>query len=272
MPHPYSTFKTLSIALAFTAASGFQCALAVESDAKPNPWAFNLSLYTWLPGANGNFSAGPLSKSVDINFIDIVGKLSNFPMAFNGRLEAHYERFGFFLDGNYMDMDFKPRFDGGISKGLSSQLGIMDYGATYRLFGPTAAELGTSRDGKARSNVLEAYVGGRTIWLDNQIQYGYSASASGSRSFTAPLLGGRIMVNFSPDWFGMVDGNFGGFGTGNVSFTGGLLGMAGYRTSLFGLPTSIEAGYKALRVNAGKGNLEANATLNGPFIGLTGYW
>ena len=80
------------------------------------------------------------------------------------------------------------------------------------------------------------------------------------------------MVNFSPDWFGMVDGNFGGFGAGNVSFTGGLLGMAGYRTSLFGLPTSIEAGYKALRVNAGKGNLEANATLNGPFIGLTGYW
>ncbi len=155
---------------------------------------------------------------------------------------------------------------------MSTNLSIMDYGAMYRLFGPVAAELGTQRDGKMRSNVLELYVGGRTIWLDNQIQYGYSGSVSGSKSVTAPVVGGRIIVGFTPEWFAMMDANFGGFGADNVSFTGGLLGAVGYRTTLFGLPTSVEAGYKALRVNISKTVVETNVTLNGPFIGLTGYW
>jgi hypothetical protein len=60
----------------------------------------------WLPGVNGKFSAGPFDKSVDASFIDIAGKLRNFPLAFMGRFEAHYERLGFYLDGNYMDLDF----------------------------------------------------------------------------------------------------------------------------------------------------------------------
>jgi hypothetical protein len=44
-----------------------------------------------------------------------------------GRLEAHYERYGFYLDGNYMNLELKPRFDR-ISQGINSELGIMDYG------------------------------------------------------------------------------------------------------------------------------------------------
>ena len=60
-------------------------------------------------------------------------------MAFNGHFEAHYERLGFYLDGNYMGMDFKPHFDK-VSKGSSMELGIMDYGVSYRLFGSPASE------------------------------------------------------------------------------------------------------------------------------------
>jgi len=54
---------------------------------------------------------------------------------------------------------------------------------------------------------------------------------------------------------------------------GSIMGVLGYKTSFFGVPASVEAGYKALRYNVGQGGLvSANATLNGPFIGLTGYW
>ena len=108
----------------------------------------------WFPGLNGDFSAGPLSESVDLSFIDIAGKLRSFPAAFNGHLEAHYERLGFYLDGNYLGLDFEPRFDGGIAKGLSTELGVMDYGVSYRLFGSTASERVAHWEEKSPSNIL----------------------------------------------------------------------------------------------------------------------
>jgi hypothetical protein len=42
--------------------------------------------------------------------------MRNFPMAFNGRFEAHYDRLGFYLDGNYFGMDFRPARDQGTAK------------------------------------------------------------------------------------------------------------------------------------------------------------
>jgi len=32
----------------------------------------------WFPGLNGDFSAGPLSQSVDLSFIDIAGSCAVF--------------------------------------------------------------------------------------------------------------------------------------------------------------------------------------------------
>ena len=267
------TLKALALATALATASGVHGAVAAKTDPAPiqNPWSFNLSLYTWLPGVSGDFSVGPYSKSVDASFIDIAGKLRNFPMAFNGHLEAHYEKLGFFLDGNYMSMNFKPRFDR-VSSGLSMELGVMDYGVMYRVFGPSASERVDNWSNKSNSNLLEIYAGGRSIWLGNQIDLIRGISVSGSKSFTAPIIGGKVMVEFSPHWFVLVDGNVGGFGVNNVSFTGGALGMVGYRTNFFGVPSSVEAGYKVLRVNVDKGVVGADVTLNGPFVGLTGYW
>lgn len=82
-----------------------------------------------------------------------------------------------------------------------------------------------------------------------------------------------MIVDFTPQLFMLMDGNVGGFGAQSVTFTGGILGLIGYRLSDFGLPVSIEAGYKALRYNLDRGGpLQTNATLNGPFLGFTGYW
>lgn len=265
-------FKPFALAAALAMTSSVHGAETAEGDAVQNPWAFNLTLYMWFPGVNGNFSAGPLDKSVDASFIDIAGKLRSFPMAFNGHFEAHYERLGLYLDGNYMGMDFEPRFDHGISKGLSTKLGIMDYGVTYRLFGSPASEIAAHWEEKSRSNILDIYAGGRTIWLGNQIDFEGISSASTSASFTAPVVGGRIVAEFLPKWFVLLDGNVGGFGVDNVSFTGSALGAIGYRTTLFGVPSSVEAGYKALKVDVDKGRVAADVTMNGPFIGLTGYW
>jgi len=48
---------------------------------------------------------------------------------------------------------------------------------------------------------------------------------------TSPILDGRMTVDFTPEIFVLADGNVGGFGVQNVSFTGGIQGLIGYRSS-----------------------------------------
>jgi hypothetical protein len=245
-----------------------------ESACETSPWSFNLTAYAWLPGVTGNYSAGPLSKSVDANFVDIAGKLSSVPLAFMGRLEAHYERFGLYVDGNYMDLDFKDKTGprGLASVGLSTQLGLMDYGVMYRLFGPSPADH-SNWSGKAHSNRLDVYVAGRTLWLTNTLDPKRLGQRSNSATVTAPLIGGRFGIDINPDWFVMADGNLGGFGADNVSFTGALQGLVGYRFLMGDVPGSVELGYRALRISTQPNSrLQTNTTLNGPFAGLTAYW
>lgn len=265
-------FKSLVLASIVAATSDVLAAKSGEGDGIQDPWAFNLTMYMWFPGIDGNFSARQFDDSFSLSFIDIADKMSSFPMAFNGHFETHYERLGFYLDGNYMGMDFEPRFDR-ISKGSSMELGVMDYGVSYRLFGSTASEAIAHWDEKSRSNILDIYAGGRSIWLGNEIEYKGVGSASGSSSFSVPVIGGRVAAEFLPKWFLLLSGTVGGFGVDNVNFTGSVIGAVGYRTSLFGVPSSVEAGYKALNVDVNRsGVVSADVTLNGPFVGLTGYW
>lgn len=241
-----------------------------------SPWGFNLTAYLWTSGIKGNLSAGPFSRSINSSFIDINNKSRRFPLGFMGRLEGNYERFGLFLDGNYMDIALKPIL-ANIGSGIDSSVGIMDYGAKYRIFGAIAADTPAYK-GKRRPNMLELYVAGRTLWLDNSTTLtspftGQRLNLSVSHTFTSPVLGGRFMVDFTPEIFMLVDANGGGFGVDSVDFTGSVAGLVGYRFMDFDIPLSIQAGYKAVRYDVDKGGpIQTSATLNGPFLGLTGYW
>jgi hypothetical protein len=267
----------LAALLFAAAAQGAEPApIPVGAQAKASPWGFNLSSYLWLPGINGSVSAGQHSGSVDVSFIDIFNKSSRVPLGFMGRFEAHYDRFAFFVDGDYMNIQLKPVADR-ISDGIHSEMGIMDYGLMYRVFGATASEM-KGYVGKKRPNVLDVYAGARTLWLGNSIDisgpFGFiGRSPSSSKSFTSPIIGGRVVVDFTPSWFMLADANIGGFGAQSVDFTGGILGMVGYRTTFFDYPAAVEIGYKAIRYKVDRdGPTATSATLNGPFVGLTGQW
>ena len=100
--------KPLALAVSLATASGVHGAETNEADAVQDPWAFNLSTYLWLPSVYGDFSAGPFNKSSDPSFINIMQKQRNFSRTFDGHFEAHYERLGFYLDGN--NFDFRNTF------------------------------------------------------------------------------------------------------------------------------------------------------------------
>jgi len=257
-------------------------ARSVDQTADPSapttnsPWGFNLTAYLWTSGIKGNLTAGHFNRSIDSSFIDINNKSRRFPLGFMGRLEGHYDRFGIFLDGNYMDIAMKPIL-GNVGSGIDSAVGILDYGAKYRIFGAIAADTPAYK-GQRRPNMLEVYVAGRTLWLDNSTSLtapftGRRANVSVSHAFTSPILGGRFMVDFTPEIFMLVDANGGGFGVGSVDFTGGVAGLVGYRLMDLDIPLSLQAGYKVVRYDVDKGGpIQTSATLNGPFLGLTGYW
>jgi hypothetical protein len=266
-------FAMLAVA-AVNSAIGAESAAATTAPpipAEADPWAFNLNLYTWLPGVDGKFSVGPLNRSVDKTFIDIVDASHSFPLGFMGRFEARYERFGLYLDGVWFDLDFKrktgPR--GFASVGLETEMGILDYGVMYRVSGPPDL---ANWNGTSGPNRLDLYAGARTIWLDNTLTPQRLRSVSASKTLTSPVIGGRVFVDFGRDWFVKIDGNIGGFGADNVDFTGGILGSLGYRTTLFDAPTAFELGYKALRIEVSDKAVATRATLNGPFLGVTAFW
>jgi hypothetical protein len=281
-----SKFSSHPMALAFLAAAMFAATVVRSDETSQTPtsdkpagtshWGFNLTTYLWLPGIDGSFTAGQRTGSVDVNFIDIVGKSRRVPLGFMGRFEAHYDRFAFYLDGDYFNLRLNPAF-GRVSEGVSSELGLMDYGLMYRIFGVKASET-SAYQGRKRPNRLDVYVGARTLWLDNSVAFSgpgglVQFSPSSSHSFTSPIVGGRIAFDLTPNWYVLADGNFGGFGVQSVDFTGGIMGEIGYRTTLFDIPISAEAGYKAVRYRVDRnGPTATNATLNGPFIGLTGNW
>ncbi|MBS1212423.1 MAG: hypothetical protein H6R26_1039 [Proteobacteria bacterium] len=239
----------------------------------------NLTLYAWPAGINRPFTAGPVHASVDESFAGVADKSRRCPLGFEGRFEAHYDRLGFYLEGDYMDLDLKPKFDR-ISKGLKSGLGLMDYGVAYWLLGPAAAEIPAVLEQKRNANALEVYAGGRILWLENSIDLktpfgnplGGPRSFSSDKSFTSPVVGARFGINFTPKWFALVDGNVRGFGARDVEYTGAVTGVVDYRMSLFGFPTPLEVGCKARRYNIDNKTIKTNATLNGPLVGLTGYW
>jgi hypothetical protein len=273
------------LALAFLAAALFPASvysaetpktLDLDRPVGTSPWGFNLTTYLWLPGIDGSITAGQRTGSADVNFIDIVNKSRRVPLGFMGHFEVHYERFAFYMDGNYINLRLNPAF-GRISEGINTELGLMDYGLMYRIFGAKASEI-RNYQGKKRPNMLDVYLGARTLWLDNSVSLSgplglIQLSASTSHSFTSPLLGSRIAFDLTPNWYVMTDFSFGGFGVQSVDFTGSILGEVGYRTTAFDIPISLEAGYKAVHYQVDRdGPTATRATLNGPFIGLTGYW
>jgi hypothetical protein len=132
------------------------------------------------------------------SFINIMEQQRNFPMAFSGRLVSHYERFGFYLDGTYFGLDFEPKHEKGISKGLEMRFGAMDYGVSYRVLGDTAAKRLNRQD---KSYSFDVYAGGRTFWLGNRATFSDVGSVSMDASVSMPVIGGRINADLTPKWF-----------------------------------------------------------------------
>jgi hypothetical protein len=117
--------------------------------------------------------------------------------------------------------------------------------------------------GTVRSQVT---VGGLPI-LDEA----YPFSLEPATDLVDPILGGRVLLWPAERIHLALWGDFGGFGAG-TDFTWQLKGLAGYSFCMFGLDSSVIAGYRSLHVEQefeeGSEKVETEFTLHGPVVGL----
>jgi hypothetical protein len=233
-------------------------------------WSFDLGLYAWLPSVNASVTAGPLRASSNESVTDIWNATNGIPLIGMGRFEARYDRFGFLFDINYFYLDFKNERIANAETGVTSQMGLLDYALTYRVFGEPKGNIPVWTQ-KTQAPRVDVYAGGRTLWLKSRIEQP-SMSESVTETLTAPIVGARAIVDITPRWDFLIDGNLGGFGIDDVKFTGGAMGLLGYRFTLASIPTSFMFGYKLLYYNVDAGALKATTTLHGPVTGLVFSW
>lgn len=199
-------------------------AAAAEEPAAADDWAFEAGLYLWAPvSVEGTSTLGPVSAPVDLDLSDVLDLLE---FVGSGRIEAWRGRFGFALEGYYVDLGSE------VSRPLTDidvdiQQGIIDLTAGYR-FG--AADFSANGGSIGRDQVaFDLLAGGRYNYLKQKIKITPGPNPGGSESWIEPLIGGRVVYGLSEDWALIGRADASGFSVGDGSdLTWNLWGMADY--------------------------------------------
>ncbi len=208
-----------------------------------SPWRFEFAPYFWLMGVEGDIGARGTTVNVGESFLDIVDA-SDTIVALSARFEAGYRRFGVFLDGFYADITIENQTgpEGLADVDVEFKQTILDFGAMYRV-----GDWEPSGDAaQNRLNItLDAYAGGRYSDLDIDIRPAVEPPRSGSKSWVDPIVGAKLVLPFAEQWHAAVNGDIGGFGVAS-DFTWSATALVGFDFHVFGLPSSVLAGYRAV--------------------------
>jgi hypothetical protein len=249
------------VAMAATlAAVGPAVAQQMEIATPPGDrWTVSVAPYLWIASMDGHASVGDIKADVDVPFSDILKDLSGGLM-----LAADVERgrFGIGVNGLFArvssdtdvgDVEIDTTSDTG-------QLAILPY---YRL---VEWQYGTSSSGRPLRLVVAPEAGFRFTYLRTELEVRGGRTVDSSESWVDPLIGSRIGLELADDWALIGEANLGGFGVG-ADFTWNAQAYVGYRFSLFGRPTTLLVGYRALYQDYHHNNFEWDVTMHGPVIG-----
>ena len=167
----------------------------------------------------------------------------------------HYRDVGLFLDGDQLSTEGisgSPLFSGTEIK-------------TDIAYGTTALSYRLPRLGKLNTELL---AGARIWYAANEIEFKPGAApgftADNSRTWADPLVGALLRYDLTRHWFGVVQGDVGGFGAGS-KLSWSVFGGVGYRFTNW---CSATVGYRYFHVDYDKENFLTNANVQGPLLGL----
>jgi len=233
------------------------------SHAAADDWRFQFNSWIWLMGVEGDVGVRGTKVAVDADFGDILDA-SDSLLAFSGRLEVGYKRFGAFVDGIYADIGADDRSGpaGLANIDVTMELGVVDFGLMYRLFDlPTDTGLNTT---------VDVYSGARYIALDVELDPAMLASISRDRDWFDPIVGAKLRLPLTQRLHLELWGDIGGFGV-ESDFTWSATGVLGFNFELFKLPMTIYGGYRAMGwdYSTGSGTTKNiwDVILHGPVLG-----
>lgn len=234
------THQTLALAaLVLLAGAAPASAQSTEPTDTGDRWVVRIAPYLWATSLDGNAEVGRIKADVDVSFSDILKDLS-----LGGMLLADVQkgRFGVAVNGVFARVSPDNEV-GPIEIDTTSdtvQIGVAPY---YRVVDWTYR---TSSSGKPLKLVVEPEAGFRFTYLRVELEVrGIGRSVDESESWVDPLIGSRFGIDLSDHWNLTAEADVGGFGVGS-DFAWNAQAFLGYRTSLFGVPTTLAAGYRAL--------------------------
>jgi hypothetical protein len=256
---------------------------------------FTTGLYMWLTGMSGDLMVRGRDIPIDLSFVDLVNASDTLVGLF-GYFEGRKGRFGFALDAAYArlraDLDATVTSVGPADISLEGgdwdfKLFVLDFAGFYRFYEVRHWNESGQRAGRRPLMAFDALLGGRyshekieldgtlrsTVTVGGQtiLDEAYPFSLEPSDHLVDPIVGGRVLLWPAKRVHLALWGDFGGFGAGH-DFTWQLKGWAGYSFRMFGLDSSVIAGYRSLHVERdveeGSETLQMSITLHGPVVGL----
>ena len=224
----------VSLALLTTTGIGF------AAEEQNDKWQFGVTVPLFASGIEGDVTIRGVKSDLDVGFDDLVDKLD---AAFSIGLEARKNRFGLFAGVGYMKFSGDTTGTrGGTGDGELKFL-IGDAGMSYCVV-KTAGE---------RPFILEATAGIRYWAIDKDLELTTRAGAvlvdaDDKKELFDPVIGLRASQYLSPKWHLDFQGDVGGFGSSDLTWS--AAGLVSYDAAKW---CPLSAGYKALSVENSEG-------------------
>jgi hypothetical protein len=243
--------------------AGVAPAAAQSPDTAPAPqdrWVFRVAPYLWATAMDGNARVGRVEADVDVPFSDILKDLS-----FGAMLAADAQRGKIGIGVNALYARVSPDNEvGPIEIDTTSdtvQLAVAPY---YRIAEWTYR---TSSSGKPLRLVVEPEAGFRYTYLRAELEVrGIGRSVDKSENWVDPIVGSRLGLDLADRWSLAAEANIGGFGVGS-DFAWNAQAVVGYQFTVFGVPTTLAAGYRALHQDYDHNDFKWDVTMHGPVLG-----
>jgi hypothetical protein len=251
-------------ALAFPA---FGADFNAERMAPERGWAVIVSPYAWAASLNGDGSLAGFDTDVDVPFSDVLKHLDFVVM---GNVEITNGSWGVYFDAQHVRTSQDEQL-------LANELDLgikttsLSAGAFFKAY---EAELGGQTVfNRPRTISIEPTAGIRWTRLEGTVHF-LGLSAQKSADWVDPFIGLRVNADLTDRWnlFSSVD--VGGFDVGS-KFTINAQSYLGYRTTMFGKPTILRAGYRMLHQDyenddfTGASKFRWNVTQHGPVVGFS---
>lgn len=221
---------------------------------------FEIAPYLWAISLDGDAVAAGNAFDVDAPFTDTLDN-SDTLIGLMAHIEVGKGDWSLFFDPAFsiVGYDDVPTESGPADLEITSTW--LEFGGGWRLLDRPMG------DDAARRLRVDAIAGARVTSLELDVELDAGGGNDDDKTWVEPFIGARASMNFAENWSLRVRGDIGGFGLGS-DFAWQAVAVIGWRFDLFGVPSTLFGGYRALGQDYEDGRFEWDVIAHGPMLGL----